>query len=167
MPPLFFALWSALLLPVALATPSNVTFIPDTSPLWAFTPLDRWALVHAAGARAGTLHETKWGGATATLASPVNATLPSDAPTALGLLFGCGSSNGYARVTVNGQVVAEALNTFTPGPANYSHELRVPLNRSFFPNLPLWVLSFEATGRWQSGSKDSYVELQGVNVYFA
>ena len=141
------------------------TFIPDTSPQWSFAPLDRWALVHAAGARAGTLHETKWGGATATLASPVNATAPSDAPSALGLLFGAGSSNGFARVTVNGQLVEAALNTFAPGAANYSRELRIPLNRSFFPNLPLWVLSFEATGRWQAGSKDSYIELQGVNVY--
>ena len=56
-----------------------------------------------------------------------------------------------------------SLNTFSPQ-TNYTNELRLSLKG--LPNNPLWVLSVEATGKWQSGSKDSFIEVVGVNVYY-
>ena len=125
---------------------------------FALAPADRWA---PRGSGAGAMFLSKWGGATAVAASPVNATAPPF-PKALGLLYGTGSSNGFLRVSLNGAVLA-TLNTFnaTTGVS----EAVFPL--AGLPNHPLWVLSVEATGTWQSGSKDSYVEVAGVNVYYS
>jgi len=124
-------------------------------------PADRWA--PRGIPQNQTIFLSKWGGASAIISSLVNATQPP-LPTALGLLYGTGSSNGFARVSVNGQVVAAALDTFAPQ-TNYSSEFVVELKRPL-PNLPLWVLAVEATGEWQAGSKDSFIEIVGLNVYF-
>lgn len=147
-------LYSLMLLTLASAT----HFIP-TSQI-GFLPADRWS--SRGGGPNGTLiFESKWGSATAVASSAVNATSPPF-PTSLGLVYGTGSSNGYARVAVNGQVIT-TLNTFAPA-TNYTNEFVVQLKG--LPNHPLWVLTVEATGMWQSGSKDSYIEVVGVNVYY-
>ena len=83
-------------------------------------------------------------------------------PRALGVVYGTGSSNGHARVTVNGRVMIDLLDCFSPV-RNMSNE--VVLSLAGLPNLPLWTLRFEAIGTWTSGSKDSFVQLVGVNVY--
>lgn len=105
---------------------------------------------------------SKWGSALAIASSPVNATTPPH-PTALGLVYGTGSSNGYANVSVNG-VLITTLNMFTRQ-SNYTNEFKVELKRPL-PNLPLWVIAVEATGTWQSGSMDSFIEVIGLNVYY-
>jgi hypothetical protein len=149
---------------VAEAPPpsENVTYVPDSSPLWTFWPADRWTERTHSGSRNpnGTEHESKWGSASALIASPVNATRP--APRALGVVYGTGSSNGHARVTINGRVMVDNLDTFSPT-TNLSNEVVFPL--AGLPNLPLWVLHFEAIGNWTKGSKDSYVEVVGLNIY--
>lgn len=136
--------------------PSNVTHLPAAA--FALSPADRWAPRATAN---GTIFLSKWGGATAVAASLVNATAPPY-PTAVGLVYGLGSSNGYARVSLNGAVVAAQLNTFAAatGTAEAVFQLKG------LPNHPLWVLTMEATGTWQSGSKDSFIEVVGVNVYY-
>jgi hypothetical protein len=136
-----------------------VQFIP-TSQI-GFLPVDRWA-TRGGGPNGTLIFESKWGSATAVASSAVNATA-APFPTSVGLVYGTGSSNGYARVAVNGQVIT-TLNTYAPA-TNYSNELVIPLKG--LPNHPLWVLTVEATGTWQSGSKDSYIEVVGVNVYFS
>ena len=104
----------------------------------------------------------KWGSGTAIAASLVNATAPPH-PTQIGFLYATGSSNGYCRVSLNGQIMEPALNTFSQQ-TNYTNELRLSLKG--LPNNPLWVLSVEATGKWQSGSKDSFIEVVLVHVYY-
>ena len=125
-----------------------------------FLPADRWSS-RGGGPNGSLVFLSKWGSAVAVAASPVNATAPPY-PASLGLLYGMGSSNGYARIAVNGQVIT-TINTFGPQ-TNYTNELILQLKG--LPNHPLWVLTVEATGTWQSGSKDSYVEVVGVNVYY-
>ena len=135
----------------------NVTRLPATA--FALAPADRWA---PRATPNGTVFLSKWGGASALAASPVNATATPPFATRIGLLYGVGSSNGYARVTLNGAVVAAALNTYAPA-TSYDNEAVFSLKG--LPNHPLWVLGVEAVGTWQSGSKDSYIEVVGVNVY--
>jgi len=134
----------------------NVTRLPASA--FALSPLDRWAPRSSAN---GTVFLSKWGGASAVVASPVNATAPPFA-SALGLLYGTGSSNGYLRVSVNGAVLA-TLDTFSANGTSYANEAVFELKG--LPNHPLWVLAVEATGTWQSGSKDSFIEVVGLNVY--
>ena len=124
---------------------------------FALAPADRWA---PRGSGAGAVFLSKWGSATAVVSSVVNATAPPF-PKALGLLYGTGSSNGYLRVSVNGAVLA-TLDTFntTTGVSEEVFQL------AGLPNHPLWVISVEATGTWPAGSKDSYVEVAGLNVYY-
>ena len=138
------------------APSTNVTHFPAS--IFSLSPADRWA---PRGTPNGTIYLSKWGGATAVAASLVNATTPPY-PKALGLLYGTGSSNGYARVTLNGAVVAQQLNTYatSTGTAEAVFQLKG------LPNHPLWVLGMEAIGTWQSGSKDSFIEVAGVNVYY-
>jgi hypothetical protein len=137
-------------------------FLPSSA--FTFAPADRWSPRAIAGGAVVQL--SKWGSAAAIIASAVNATAP---PTArrLGLVYGVGSSNGFLRVTVNGVVVNESIDTYNATTA-YSSEYVVELspNVNHLPNSPLWVLIAEATGRWRAGSKDSYVEVVGLNVYF-
>lgn len=132
-------------------------FIPASAFLLA--PLDRWSPRSFVN---GTAFLTKWGSSTAVIASPVNATAPPH-PTALGLVYGMCASCGYARVSVNGAIVTE-LDTFNTS-TTYDNELVIELKRPII-SLPLWVLAFEATGTWRPGSKDSYVEVVGLNVYY-
>lgn len=146
----------AALLPFLLSCSAAPVFLPAST--FSFLPADRWSS-HATPN--GTVFESKWGSATALASSAVNATAAPH-PTALGLVYLSGSSDGHLRVTVNGQVITE-LDTFSAAPG--THEFLVPLRRPL-PNLPLWVLSAEATGVWTSGSKDSYVQIAGVNVYY-
>lgn len=128
--------------------------LPATA--FALSPADRWAPRNSAG---GVMFLSKWGGATAVAASLVNATAPPY-PTAIGLVYGVGSSNGFLRVTLNGAVVA-TINAFAP----QSNTTEAVFQLKGLPNHPLWVLAVEATGTWQAGSKDSYIEVAGVNVY--
>ena len=133
-------------------------------PATAFTvvPTDRWSARNVSSVPGGLVYLNKWGSGTAIAASLVNATAPPH-PTQIGLLYATGSSNGYCRVSLNGQIMEDALNTFSPQ-TNYTNEFLMSLKG--LPNNPLWVLSVEATGKWQSGSKDSYIEVVGVNVYY-
>ena len=135
---------------------SNVTHLPATA--FSLSPVDRWS---PRGTSNGTVFLSKWGGASAIASSLVNATL-GPFPTALGLLYGTGSSNGFLRVSVNGAVQA-TINTFD---MNTSYWNEAIFSLKGLPNHPLWVLAVEATGTWQSGSKDSYIEIVGVNVYY-
>ena len=135
---------------------SNVTRLPASA--FSLSPPDRWAPRSTPN---GTAFLSKWGGASAVAASLVNATAPPFA-TALGLVYGMGASNGYLRVSVNGAVLA-TLNTFSSNGTSYANEAVFQLKG--LPNHPLWVLAVEATGTWQSGSKDSYIEVVGLNVY--
>jgi len=142
----------------ACASAAAPTFLNVSS--FTFAPPDRWAPRSFSG---GTSLLSKWGSATAIVASPVGAVAPPHA-TALGLVYGTGSSNGHVRVSVNGALIAE-VDTFSRAAANYSNEFIVNLTRPII-SLPLWVLSAEATGRWTAGSKDSFIEIVGVNVYY-
>jgi hypothetical protein len=144
----------------AAAAPASA-FLPSSA--FTFAPADRWAPRPIAGGAVAQL--SKWGSAAAVVASAVNATV---APTArrLGLVYGTGSSNGFLRVTVNGVVLGE-VDTFNATTA-YTSEYVVELfpNANHLPNMPLWVLVAEATGTWRKGSKDSFVEIVGLNVYY-
>jgi hypothetical protein len=135
----------------------NVTFLPAAA--FALAPADRWAPRSTPN---GTVVLSKWGGASAIVASPVNATAPPFA-TRLGLLYGTGASNGFLTVTVNG-APQPPINTFAES-TSYANEAVFELKG--LPNHPLWVLGVQATGTWQAGSKDSFVEIVGVNVYTA
>ncbi len=137
---------------------------PLSLPATAFSvvPTDRWSSRNVSSVPGGFVYLNKWGSGTAIASSLVNATAPPH-PTSIGLVYATGSSNGYCRVALNGQILEPNLNTFSQQ-TNYTNELRLPLKG--LPNLPLWVLSVEATGKWQSGSKDSYIVVVGVNVYF-
>ena len=134
----------------------NVTRLPASA--FLLSPPDRWAPRSSPN---GTVFLSKWGGASAVAASLVNATAPPFA-SALGLVYGMGSSNGYMRVSVNGAVLA-TLNTFSSNGTSYASEAVFQLKG--LPNHPLWVVTVEATGTWQSGSKDSFIEIVGLNVY--
>lgn len=155
-------LLAACLLSVAAALAASAPLPNATLPASSFSlsPADRWGPRTINGN--ATIFLSKWGGASAVIASLVNATEPPT-PRAVGLLYGTGSSNGFARVSVNGAIVAD-LDTFSPT-TNYTNELYVPLERPL-PNLPLWVVAVEATGLWTNGSKDSYIEIVGLNVYY-
>lgn len=135
--------------------PRNFTFLPAAA--FTLSPSDRWGPRETSN---GTIYLSKWGGASAVAASLVNATAPPF-PTALGLVYGTGASNGFLRVSVNG-AVQSTINTFAPS-TSYWNEAVFELRG--LPNHPLWVLTVEATGTWQSGSMDSYIEVVGVNVY--
>ena len=134
----------------------NVTRLPASA--FTLAPADRWAPRVTPN---GTGYLSKWGSASAVAASLVNATAPPF-PVALGLVYGTGSSNGYLRVSVNGAPAA-TVNTYAAA-TGYNSEFVVDLKG--LPNHPLWVMAVEATGTWQAGSKDSYIEIVGVNVYF-
>jgi Alpha galactosidase A/Alpha galactosidase C-terminal beta sandwich domain len=134
----------------------RVTRLPASA--FSLSPADRWS---AKATVNGTIFESKWGGASAVASSLVNATAPPY-PTAIGLLFGTGSSNGYMRVSLNGAEVA-TLNTFSAVTSLVNEQV---IQLKGLPNHPLWVLGVEATGTWQSGSKDSFIEVVGVNVYY-
>lgn len=133
------------------------TFIPATA--FALSPADRWAPRDTPN---GTVFLSKWGGASAVVSSPVNATAPPAAPTAVGLVYGTGASNGFLRVTLNGAVQA-TLDTCAQETGYWTEAV---FELKGLPNHPLWVLGVEATGTWAPGSKDSYVEVVGANVYF-
>ncbi len=150
----------SLLLLASVLSASSTSVVPLPSTAFTYSPLDRWSTRSIS--RNASTFLSKWGSSTAVAASLVNATSPPF-PTAVGLLYGMGSSNGFMRVSLNGQVVVPALNTFG-AVTNYTNELVLPLKK--LPNLPLWVLAVEATGTWESGSKDSYIEVVGVNVYY-
>lgn len=151
---IFLALAALASLRSVVEAASNVTRLPASA--FALAPVDRWSPRAIPGE---TIFLSKWGGATAIASSPVNET---SAPIAIGFLYGVGSSNGYARVSVNGQIITE-LDTYG-STMNYTSELLVELKRPL-PNLPLWVVVVEATGRWQAGSKDSFIEIVGLNLY--
>lgn len=148
----------ALLLLSLYISACHSRFVPTSS--ISFLPADRWS-TRGGGPNGTLVYLSKWGSATAVASGAVNATEPPF-PTKLGLLYGMGSSNGYARVAVNGAVI-DTINTFG-STTNYTNEFNVSL--SGLPNHPLWVMTIEATGTWQKGSMDSYIEIVGVNVYF-
>ena len=141
--------------------PSNTSFLSTTN--FTFAPADRWSPRKIAGGATAQL--SKWGSALAVVSSAVTALAPPF-PKRLGLVYGTGSSNGFLRVTVNGVVlgVVDTYNETTAYTSEYIVELAPNVNK--LPNQPLWVLVAEATGAWRSGSKDSYVEIVGLNVYY-
>lgn len=148
-------------LPSNTLPPSNTSFLSTAN--FSFAPTDRWSPRKIAGGATAQL--TKWGSALAVVSSAVTALAPPF-PKRLGLVYGTGSSNGFLRVTVNGVVlgVVDTYNETTAYTSEYVVELAPNVNK--LPNQPLWVLVAEATGAWRSGSKDSYVEIVGLNVYY-
>ena len=117
--------------------PGSVAWLPAAA--FSLAPGDRWA---PRGTANGTVVLSKWGGASAVVACPVNATTPPFA-TRLGLVYGVGSSNGFMRVSVNGAVQA-TINTFA---ASTSYWNEAVFELKGLPNHPLWVLAVEGRGR--------------------
>lgn len=139
----------------ACTTPrAGADWIPDSSPLWAYSPAYEWSTYSGIGPPNGTLHFAYLAGSTATISS-AKGSLPPPAD-AVVFAYGACPSCGIMNVTLNG--ATSSIDSYAAS-TDWTAQAVLPLHGAGW-----WTLTVACTGGKNASSLGTTCEVVGLVV---